>query len=119
MRTALIIQLIKKDKNHCRHYRRIVGAIVVYDITDRKSFENVQAWMDEVRCYSDCEVEFLLIGNKKDLDYKREILMMDAVKFAGKNDMKFGETSAKGNMGAKELENIKNIFKSFLLGKPP
>lgn len=73
--------------------------------------------MDEVRCYSDCEVEFVLIGNKKDLDYKREVLMMDAVKFAAKNDMRFGETSAKASGGPKDLENLKNIIRNFLVGK--
>ena len=47
-------------------YRRAQGAIIVYSVTDRQSFEQVSTWIDEVRdnCCSDCAI--ILVANKAD-----------------------------------------------------
>ena len=49
------------------YYRGAVGAMLVYDVTRSKTFENVKLWMDAVREYSDNNAIILLVGNKTDL----------------------------------------------------
>jgi Ras-related protein Rab-11A len=44
-----------------------VGAFLIYDVTNRDSFENLSDWLDKVREFSDEHVKIALIGNKKDL----------------------------------------------------
>ena len=48
------------------HYRFAVGAFLIYDITNRKSFLNLKEWLKKVREYSDEHVAVALVGNKKD-----------------------------------------------------
>lgn len=54
------------------HYRFAVGAFLVYDVTNRKSFLNLKDWLYKVREYSDRSVIVALIGNKGDLVDKQE-----------------------------------------------
>jgi len=49
------------------HYRFAVGAFLIYDVTNLKSFENLKGWIDKIREYSDEHVRIALIANKKDL----------------------------------------------------
>lgn len=52
----------------CNYYHGAHGIIVVYDITDRQSFESIREWMGEVRKFAKPNVIILLVGNKKDLE---------------------------------------------------
>ena len=47
--------------------------MIVYDVTDRESFDNVREWMQEIENYAQKNVNILLIGNKNDLLNKREV----------------------------------------------
>ena len=47
--------------------------MIVYDVTDRESFDNVRQWMQEIENYAQKNVNILLIGNKNDLDSRREV----------------------------------------------
>lgn len=49
------------------HYRRAVGALLVYDVTNRSSFYNCKKWLDELRASSYDDIVILLIANKVDL----------------------------------------------------
>ena len=49
------------------------GFVVVYDITDRDSFDNVKNWMDEIKNKSNGDPNVILIGNKNDLDHDRQV----------------------------------------------
>lgn len=49
------------------HYRFAVGAILVYDITNKQSFDNLNEWLQKIREYSDRDVKIALVGNKRDL----------------------------------------------------
>ena len=49
------------------YYKGAHGIMIVYDITDRQSFENVSEWMEEIENYAQKNVNILLIGNKNDL----------------------------------------------------
>jgi Ras-related protein Rab-2A len=86
------------------YYKSSTCAFIVYDITDKKSFENVLTWLNECRdmCYKD--ILICLIGNKIDLEEQREVSYEEGKNFAEENNLLFFETSAKdGN-------NIQEIF---------
>lgn len=88
-----------------RYYRGSVGALLVYDITKRESFDNLGRWLNELRineAHPDSLV--MLIGNKSDLDSRRAVTQEEALAYAEKNGLMFMETSA--------LESI-NVEKAF------
>ncbi|NXV37131.1 RAB13 protein, partial [Rissa tridactyla] len=62
------------------YYRGAVGIILVYDITDKKSFENIQNWMKSIKENASAGVERLLIGNKCDMEGKRKVQRDEAEK---------------------------------------
>lgn len=81
------------------------GILVVYDITDKESFEAVKTWVSEVKKYSQPDVIKILIGNKTDLEDKREVTTEEGVRLAEILGMEFLETSAK------EKENVEEAFR--------
>ena len=87
------------------YYKSSTCAFIVYDITDKKTFENVITWLNEVRdmCYKD--ILICLIGNKCDLETKREISYEDGKNFADENNLLFFETSAKSGINITECFN--------------
>jgi GTPase SAR1 family protein len=68
------------------HYRFALGAILVYDVTNRESFTNCKYWVDNIRQYADESVVIALVGNKADVanltGYKRKVTMQEAMEFA-------------------------------------
>ncbi|XP_059112135.1 ras-related protein Rab-42 [Peromyscus eremicus] len=78
-------------------YRNMVGVLLVFDVTNRESFEHIQAWHQEVLS-SQCpgKVIFLLIGHKCDLS-TRCVSTQEAEELAASMGMAFVETSAKSN----------------------
>ena len=56
--------------------------LLVYDITRRSSFENLDKWLNEVRDHADEKVEIILVGNKSDLEKVRQISKEEAFRFA-------------------------------------
>jgi len=77
------------------YYRGAHGIIVVYDITDAESFQNVTQWLHEIDRYASSGVNKLLVGNKSDLSSKRQVSYEQAKEFADSMNMEFIETSAK------------------------
>ncbi len=78
------------------YYRNVAGAIVVFDLSNRESFENVSFWLNEIQKYKDMHIPHLptiIIGNK--LDKKREITLEEAQNFSKNNNCLYCETSAK------------------------
>ena len=80
------------------HYRKALGALIVYDITRRQTFENVKFWLDSLLAQSESNISIMLVGNKLDLveedPRKRQVSVVEAQELcmAHKN-MKFVETS--------------------------
>ena len=68
---------------------------MVYDITRRETFTHVTKWLDDVRTNSSKNVTVILIGNKKDLEDKRQVSYEEGEAFAKENGLMFLETSAK------------------------
>ena len=84
------------------YYRGGNGVLVVYDITDRDSFENLNSWLIEIEKNANKNVYKLLIGNKCDLEDKRKVTYQEGKDFATSNGMQFIETSAKADTKVKE-----------------
>lgn len=86
------------------YYKSSTCAFIVYDITEQKTFYDVTSWLQDCRdmCYKN--ILIYLIGNKNDLENKRQVSQEEAQKFAEENNLIFFETSAlTGN-------NIEEIF---------
>jgi len=76
--------------------------MVVYDITDIESFNNINSWLIEIEKNANKNVYKILIGNKCDLEEKRQISYEQGKEFADTYGMKFIETSAKTNHNVQE-----------------
>lgn len=76
------------------YYRGAHGIIIVYDVTDQDSFNNVRQWLQEIDRYATGGVMKLLVGNKADLSDKKIVEYTDAKAFADSLDIPFLETSA-------------------------
>lgn len=76
------------------YYRGAVGALVVYDISRRHTFESVGRWLDELKMHSDMNVVTMLVGNKCDLESLREVPVEESKSLAEAEKLFFIETSA-------------------------
>lgn len=85
------------------YYRNCSGIIIVYDVTNHNSFEKVGEWIEEVRRYVPT-VPLMIIGNKCDMEDKRQVSTEEGRELAAKYNLIFLETSAKNNT------NIENTF---------
>jgi len=77
------------------YYRGAQGIILVYDCTDKESFNNVKQWIGEIERYACENVNKLLVGNKADLADERQVDTNAAKEFAESYGIPFIETSAK------------------------
>lgn len=77
------------------YYRGTIGCLMVYDITNRESFESLEYWISDLQKYCDQNMVIVLIGNKTDLEDKRKVSFDEGKEFADKHKISFFETSAK------------------------
>eukprot|EP00455_Lapot_gusevi_P057721 TRINITY_DN990_c0_g1_i2.p1 TRINITY_DN990_c0_g1~~TRINITY_DN990_c0_g1_i2.p1 ORF type:complete len:228 (+),score=71.07 TRINITY_DN990_c0_g1_i2:66-686(+) len=87
------------------YYRGAHGIIIVYDVTDQDSFDNVKQWLHEIDRYASESVQKLLVGNKCDLVTKKVVEFESAKQFADSLGVPFLETSAK---------NAQNVEQAFM-----
>jgi small GTP-binding protein len=87
------------------YYKGSHGIILVYDITDRESFNNINNWITEVKKHAGAQVVKLLVGNKCDMAAKRAVSFEEGDALAKEYNIHFFETSAKQDL---------NVEKSFL-----
>ncbi|CAI8615751.1 unnamed protein product [Vicia faba] len=90
------------------YYRGALGAMLVYDITKRQTFDHVARWVEELRSHADGSIVIMLIGNKGDLVDQRVVQTEDAVEFAEDQGLFFSETSAFSG------ENVNSAFLKLL-----
>uniref|UniRef100_A0A6B2LHN5 Uncharacterized protein n=1 Tax=Arcella intermedia TaxID=1963864 RepID=A0A6B2LHN5_9EUKA len=90
------------------YYRSAVGAMLVYDITAKDTFENIERWLGELKQHSDTNIVIMLVGNKSDMRHVREVPTDKAEQFCKENGLAFVETSAKDN------ENVEFAFEKLL-----
>ncbi|KAI8638047.1 ras family-domain-containing protein [Parasitella parasitica] len=88
------------------YYRGAAGALLVYDISRRETFEHVSTWLADVRKHANPHTTVVLVGNKCDLEGRqRQVTREEGEKFARDNDIPlFIETSAKS------AENVEKVF---------
>mmetsp|Transcript_59636 Transcript_59636/g.81497 ORF Transcript_59636/g.81497 Transcript_59636/m.81497 type:complete len:203 (-) Transcript_59636:92-700(-) len=78
------------------YFRGAQGILLVYDVTDRGSFNSIRNWISQIKQHADVHVNKILIGNKCDMDDQRVITYEEGKKLAQEiEDMQFFETSAK------------------------
>jgi len=76
------------------YYRGAVGALLVYDITRKGTYENLLRWLKELRDFADTKAVIMLVGNKSDLKHIRAVSTDEATAFSAANGLSFIETSA-------------------------
>lgn len=86
------------------YYRGAAVAIIAYDITSPESFHKAQYWVKELQKHGSPDIVMALVGNKADLNERREVPTQDGIDYAEKNGMFFIETSAK------TADNINQLF---------
>jgi len=94
-------------------YRQAQGMIIAFDLTNRKSFDNVRTWIDSIYKHStDTSLPKVLVGNKVDLadaGSLRAVLKSEALKVANEHEITYFETSAFENTNIREvMEHIMN-----------
>jgi Ras-related protein Rab-8A len=89
------------------YYRGAMGILLVYDVTDESSFNNIRNWMKNIEQHASDNVNKILVGNKADMDEsKRAVPTAKGQALADEYGIKFFETSAKTNL------NVENVFMS-------
>ena len=96
------------------YYRGAKGCLLVYDITNKSSFENLDKWLSELKANTDENVSVILVGNKSDLESDRAVTLQEGKKISEFHKMAFMETSAlNGNNIEKAFnELISDVFKN-------
>ena len=94
------------------YYKGAKGALLVYDITRRNTFENIEKWLKELTSLNSSNISITLIGNKNDLSLLRRVSKGEAMEKANKYGLKFYETSALDSSNIKIAfeEMIKDIY---------
>lgn len=88
-------------------------AVICYDITNKKSFENLNKWIQDVKLERGDDVIIVVVGNKSDLNNKRQVTMEECEAYLKSINGKFCiETSTKAN------HNVKQLFKKIASSLP-
>lgn len=77
-----------------QYYKGSNGILLVYDITDRKTFSNLNFWIDDIKMDGPENLVFIIIGNKSDMVDQRKVSTEEGENFAKKNGFLFKEVSA-------------------------
>jgi len=91
------------------YYRGAHGLIIVFDVTNKNSFDNIKKWLDDVERNASQHIVRLLVGNKCDLEHKRQVDFHTAKALADQLNIGYLETSAKDNTNiGKSFERLAN-----------
>ncbi|KAG9286757.1 hypothetical protein G9A89_012307 [Geosiphon pyriformis] len=100
------------------YYRGAAGALLVYDITRRDTFDHLLTWLEDARQHSNSNTTIMLIGNKSDLELKRAVSFEEGEAFARQHGLLFMETSAKTAANVEEafVTTAKDIYEKIKQG---
>ncbi|CBZ53185.1 putative Ras family domain-containing protein [Neospora caninum Liverpool] len=85
------------------YYRGAAGALLVYDISNRDSYNHLMNWLADARSLARADISIIAVGNKVDLKEKRAVSFLEASRFAQENDILFLETSAFTGEGVEDV----------------
>jgi len=96
------------------YYRGAAGALMVYDITRRSTYNHLTSWLTDARNLTNPNTVIYLIGNKSDLEAQRDVSYEEAKAFADENGLIFIEASAKTGVNVEEafLRTAKQIYQN-------
>ncbi|KAH9590197.1 Ras- protein Rab-4A, variant 2 [Schistosoma haematobium] len=100
------------------YYRGAAGALLVYDVTRRDTFNHLASWLQDARQHASPNMVITLVGNKCDLDARREVKQEEAEAFARENNLLFLETSAKTGVNVEQAfaTTARAIYERLQLG---
>uniref|UniRef100_A0A1I8GA56 Ras-related protein Rab-14 n=1 Tax=Macrostomum lignano TaxID=282301 RepID=A0A1I8GA56_9PLAT len=100
------------------YYRGAAGALMVYDISRRSTYNHLSSWLTDARNLTLPNTVIFMIGNKSDLDNQRDVTFEEAKKFAEDNGLVFLECSAKTGENVEDafLETARKIYENILSG---
>jgi Ras-related protein Rab-14 len=101
------------------YYRGAAGALLVYDVTRRSTYQNLSTWLSDARRHlTNPNTVIMLVGNKTDLGPQRQVTFEEASKFAEENGLIFIETSAKTGENVEEtfLRTARKIYENIQAG---
>ncbi|KAJ8797074.1 hypothetical protein J1605_001884 [Eschrichtius robustus] len=106
------------------YYRGAAGALLVYDITRRDTFNHLTTWLEDARQHSNSNMVIMLIGNKSDLESRREVKKEEGEAFAREHGLIFMETSAKTASNVEEVKRLsgrskRHVWQEVALGFDP
>ena len=84
------------------YFRGAQGIVLVYDITDRGTFNSVRSWMAQIADHADAQVNRVLVANKSDNEAERRVSSAEGAALAAEYEVKFLETSAKHDINVSE-----------------
>ncbi|GAB1605878.1 ras-related protein Rab-8A-like [Argonauta hians] len=84
------------------YYRGAMGIMLVYDITNEKSFENIRNWIRNIEEHASKDVEKMILGNKCDMTDRRQVSKERGEQLAIEHGIKFMETSAKASINVED-----------------
>ncbi|KXZ54215.1 RABB1 protein [Gonium pectorale] len=95
------------------YYRGAAGALLVYDITRRETFNHLASWLEDARQHANPNMTIMLIGNKSDLTHRRAVTTEEGEQFAREHGLIFLETSARTAYNVEEafINTAKEIYK--------
>eukprot|EP00824_Muranothrix_gubernata_P008908 TRINITY_DN21487_c0_g1_i1.p1 TRINITY_DN21487_c0_g1~~TRINITY_DN21487_c0_g1_i1.p1 ORF type:complete len:214 (-),score=36.57 TRINITY_DN21487_c0_g1_i1:21-662(-) len=85
------------------YYRGAAGALLVYDITNRDTYNHLVSWLTDARTLASSDISIVVVGNKSDLKDDREVTYLEASRLSQENDLMFLETSALTGEGVEEV----------------
>ncbi len=100
------------------YYRDAAGALLVYDVTRRETFQHLERWLNEAKQFASQQICITLVGNKSDLVKRRVVPRDDAELWAAENGLDYIETSAKSADGVDEafLSTTNKIWSKMVSG---
>jgi small GTP-binding protein len=88
------------------YFQDAVGAIIVFDLVNEESFEQLEFWINKLKTLTGDDVPFIIVGNKTDLSEKRKIPINTIEEKAEEHGVEYFETSAKKD------ENVRKAFET-------
>ena len=85
------------------YFQSAKGLIIVYEISDKESFEKINFWMKDIKNNAPEDAKIILVGNKEDLTSERQVSIEEGENYAKHYNIKFFEACAKDGTNVKEL----------------